>query len=685
MADIKRTKSRGLPEPQKVSNSPSPIGIHRRRRDVMSAKTLHGSNGTKYLSVELTPTELEVKATESLKLGFERRGFVVEHLGKGKRTPGGKPDIILYDDEYHINVEVTKTTKSQADREFNSIKDHLQKAFKDHPNKKCYCLYTSPETFKRNMDSFAMFNREGDLKILPMDLLAFNHFIKYITTHGKRFFDRKDLERLFAFPLKTTTTDSDILEYINESIMKDPSIEKEIGELRERRQAQKNIEIEAIMRRIHNMLRRKYAKNPDEAVKEVSKIIFLKMYEESKELIERDHENRCTVKKLNQFRKNGEKDPINYLFNMVKEEMREKEPSATIFDENEKIELDQKTITTILRLINGHNFVQMGIDIKGKVYEMFLGSTMKNTALGQYFTPDELIKFTIKIADLRMKDRILDPFCGTGRFLTRSMNHLIQKAERSDEFSVDDVEAVKEKQVYGVDLSKSVFKIARMNMYIHGDGKSNIFRSNMITFNHHHKEQYSVVLTNPPFGDINPIADVEDFEKHEKQIMIDFPVLDRIERNGKELLKSRGYKGGSFLLQRALVFLKSGGKLLTVMDDGVLNTGAYTQMRRFIRENYNILAILSLPHTTFKRLAKSSPKASILYLTKKDNPLDVQETPIFFAHAQKIGIDTRGRPCTNDLDEIAKQLKEFLRDIETNTSIHGGIFNKKECDPMDKS
>jgi hypothetical protein len=427
----------------------------------------------KYLTNKMSPLELETETAKLLEFGFGRRGFNVEHLGQGKTTPRGKPDIIVYNKKYHINVEVTKTTKSQADREFNSIKEHLQDSATKNKTKKCYCLYVSPETFKRNMDSFSLFNKSNELKIVPMDFITFNHFIKYVIENDERYFSVKDLIKLFGFEIKTTTSDSDVLEFINEIIIKDPSIEKEVKELREQRQQQKNREIESIMRKIHNMLRRRYGQNPDEAVKEVSKIVFIKMYEESREIIE-NQESRFTIKRLNDIRETyNERDPINYLFEKIKEEMKKKEPNALIFDENEKVILHSETVDEILKLINGQNFVQLGLDIKGKIYEMFLGSTMKNTVLGQYFTPEELIAFIIKIARLKIKDKVLDPFCGTGRFLTKAMDILVKRAEKNPEFDKTDIKRIRKKQFYGLELSKSVFKIARMNiafsviMYMH--------------------------------------------------------------------------------------------------------------------------------------------------------------------------------------------------------------------------
>jgi len=631
-----------------------------------------------FLSNELSPGDLEIEATKLFELGFERRGFTVVHNGSKKtKAPGGKPDIEVFDKNYYINVEVTKTTKSTADREFNAIKAHLQDSSRKNIGKKCFCIYVSPETFKRNMDSFSMFNRENKEMIFPMNFETFNILMKYIIENDNRFFKAKDVDKLFQLNLRSSTTDYDVLDFINETIIKNPDIENQIAVNKKRHLQEKNREIEAIMRKIHNMLRRKYAKNPDEAVKEVSKIIFIKMYEEGKELEDPSYENRATIKKLAQFSRDGEPDPLNYLFGKIKKEMKEDEPESIIFDENEIIDLDSKTVNVVLELINGYSFVRLGIDIKGKIYELFLGSTMKNTALGQYFTPEEIIEFITDIAELKIKNTVLDPACGTGRFLTRAMNFMINKAEANREFTNKDIQDIKKKQVYGIDLSDSVFKIARMNMYIHGDGKSNVLKQNFITSNLKIDDGFHVILTNPPFGDINLVEDVADFDVYENKIMEELLAIDIEEKKYKKTVKSKGYKGSSLLLQKGKIFLRKGGKLISVVDEGILNTEDYINLRLFVTRHYYIMGIFSLPQTTFRRLAKSSPKASIIYLVKKEDPLDSQKTPIFFAQLSKVGMDTRGKPCRNDFDEIREPFLNFLKEISHNEKEHSGLFNRK--------
>ena len=63
---------------------------------------------------QLNPkTELEQILTAELTRALQKRGFEVKHNGTTTtNAPGGVPDIEVWDNHYHINVEATKTTKS---------------------------------------------------------------------------------------------------------------------------------------------------------------------------------------------------------------------------------------------------------------------------------------------------------------------------------------------------------------------------------------------------------------------------------------------------------------------------------------------------------------------------------------------------------------------------------------------
>lgn len=95
-------------------------------------------------------TELEQTISSELKRALEKRGFEIRHNGtESSNAGGGVPDIEVWDEQYHINVEVTKTIKASSDREYLAIKDHLENIKKTFPRKNCFVWYVSPETHYR--------------------------------------------------------------------------------------------------------------------------------------------------------------------------------------------------------------------------------------------------------------------------------------------------------------------------------------------------------------------------------------------------------------------------------------------------------------------------------------------------------------------------------------------------------
>ena len=85
--------------------------------------------------------------------------------------------------------------------------------------------------------------------------------------------------------------------------------------------------------------------------------------------------------------------------------------------------------------------------------------------------------------------------------------------------------------------------------------------------------------------------------------------------------------------------------------------------RQFIKDKFQILAIVSIPHFAFRK-AGSNVKTNLFFLRKlSEGQKNEANTPIFMAVAKHIGYDATGRPDTNDLPDIAKKYKEFLTKI----------------------
>jgi len=90
---------------------------------------------------------------------------------------GGVADLELFNDKYHFTIEVTKTTKSSQDREFNPIKEHLQDIKLKYPQKSCFCIYISPSTPKRMSNSIKEYNQQNNETIMPIDFETFETWI----------------------------------------------------------------------------------------------------------------------------------------------------------------------------------------------------------------------------------------------------------------------------------------------------------------------------------------------------------------------------------------------------------------------------------------------------------------------------------------------------------------------------
>ena len=149
-------------------------------------------------------------------------------------------------------------------------------------------------------------------------------------------------------------------------------------------------------------------------------------------------------------------------------------------------------------------------------------------------------------------------------------------------------------RIYGIDFAKSpnLAKIARLNMYLHGDGGSRIFNIDGLdlmaavdaTDNPEEvaeKKQFrelalagefDVVLTNPPFS-----------KKYERSKEGDARILDQyVTATGRPSALAK-----LMFFEMYHHYLKPGGRLISVIDDGFLTGGNFTWFRDELRRLYN--------------------------------------------------------------------------------------------------
>ena len=167
--------------------------------------------------------------------------------------------------------------------------------------------------------------------------------------------------------------------------------------------------------------------------------------------------------------------------------------------------------------------------------------------------------------------------------------------------------------------------------------------------------KFDIIFTNPPFS-----TRYEWGKEDEKKIIEDYEIsyksLDKEKNDRVSSLKSN-----VLFIERYHDLLKEGGKLLTVIDESVLNADQEKDYRKFILDRFVVKAVVSLPRNTFTN-ADTTTKTSILYLRKKTIS-DEQQPPIFMAISQNVGHSDSGRfeseKC--DLYNYPQKLDSTLR------------------------
>ena len=457
-------------------------------------------------------------------------------------------------------------------------------------------------------------------------------------------------------------------------------------------------ELNGIFQRCHQSIWKKHKVPPKVAFYEFTKLIFVKLNEDKK--IHDKIYKKKTVKpddfffSVSQFEKQQKyfDNPINNKFIEYRDSLNsevKKKTKKRIFDDDEKLKLSPSTIKEIVKLLENLDLKSVEDDINGKVFETFLEATVRGKELGQFFTPRSVVKIMVQLANLQIKydetkekyipPYIMDACCGSGGFLIFALSELLKKAEKLPVDFNKIKEKIKNECLFGIDASEDkIVQISRMNMYVHGDGGSHIYNADALDkeiyiergiereLAEEKKELYDllqgikfdVVLTNPPFSMKYSVKD-DDSKRILKQYEIAYP-------DGKDHSKRiRSLKSNVMFVERYYDMLKSGGKLITVIDESVLNADGqgneYRKFRKWLREHFIINAIISLPKNTFVN-ADAGVKTSILYLTKRKNR-DEFQPKVFMSISKNVGHNDAGRstPELNDLPRILEDYKKYER------------------------
>lgn len=207
-------------------------------------------------------------------------------------------------------------------------------------------------------------------------------------------------------------------------------------------------------------------------------------------------------------------------------------------------------------------------------FNKYVGKSDKNQA----FTPDHICDFMSKAVGVNKNSRVLDPCCGSGAFLVRAMTDAMDDCDTEEER-----EAVKQKQIYGIEYENGAFGLSSTNMLIHGDGNSNIVPDSMFNRADWIKNaNINVVLMNPPYNATKKFCD--------DNYTIKWSI------NQKED-PSKGFHFVEWVARHVPSTCKIA--VLLPMQAAIGNTGDVMNFKKRMLDNYTLDAVFSLPNEMF--------------------------------------------------------------------------------------
>jgi len=232
----------------------------------------------------------------------------------------------------------------------------------------------------------------------------------------------------------------------------------------------------------------------------------------------------------------------------------------------------------------------------GELYENILKELQSAGKSGEFYTPRAITQFITDIVDPKIGEKILDPACGTGGYLTCAIEHLKNQAK-----TVKDQKSIQE-NIIGWEYKPLPYLLATTNLILHDVEIPNIRFGDSLEqplSSFAEKNRVNVILANPPFGGI---------------------VANNNEKNFPQNFRTK--ESADLFLILMIHLLKQGGRAGIVLPDGSLTgDGVKQRVREKLLTDCNLHTIVRLPNSVFQPYATVA--TNLLFFEKGKKNKDV--------------------------------------------------------------
>lgn len=297
--------------------------------------------------------------------------------------------------------------------------------------------------------------------------------------------------------------------------------------------------------------------------------------------------------------------------------------------------VDQRRLGELVDLFNSARFAAQGQgglqgrrarDLLGEVYEYFLEKFARAEGKrgGEFFTPPSVVRVLVEVLQ-PTRGRVYDPACGSGGMFVQAEKFIDAHHGEGGDISV-----------YGQELNERTWRLAKMNLAIHGlNGNLAPRWGDTFARDLHPDLQADFVMSNPPFN-------IKDWVRSED---------DPRWRFGVPPVGNANYAW----IQHILSKLAPGGQAGVVMANGSMssNSGGEGRIRAEIVESDLVSCMVALPTQLFR----STGIPVCVWFFAKDKGKRAGE--VLFIDARNLGhmVDRAERALSDD--DIAKIADTF--------------------------
>lgn len=208
------------------------------------------------------------------------------------------------------------------------------------------------------------------------------------------------------------------------------------------------------------------------------------------------------------------------------------------------------------------------------IYEKILKDIQSAGNSGEFYTPRATTDFIAEMLDPKLGETMADLACGTGGFLTSTLNHLSKQRKTSE-----DIQKYNQ-AVFGIEKKAFPHLLAVTNLFLHEIDDPKIIHGNTLEKNvreYTDDEKFDLIMMNPPFGGSE---------------------LDTIKNNFPAELRSS--ETADLFMAVIMYRLKENGRVGVILPDGFLfGEGVKTRLKEKLVEEFNLHTIIRLPHSVF--------------------------------------------------------------------------------------